>query len=69
MLKDSHLEKLEALVEELIKDVPEENRVREMMFETGLAYTEDPVQRINMVLQALHFEEGVDSNQGKEVLK
>ena len=48
---------LETLVEELLKDAPEERRVREYMSAAGLEDKNDHVDRINTVLHALHFEE------------
>ncbi len=46
---------LEKLVDELIKDEPQEDVIQAMMAETGIPYCEDPVDRINRVLRALHF--------------
>lgn len=51
------LKVLEALVEELIKDQPEEKIVRERMSAAGIEYSRDPIDRINKVLMALHFEQ------------
>lgn len=48
---------LEKLAEELLKNVPEESVVTSFMKEAGLVDTKDPIDRINKVLQALHFEE------------
>lgn len=46
---------LERLVDELIKDHPDEGVVQEGMRQVGLEYSEDPLTRINQVLHALHF--------------
>ena len=46
--------KLELLVEELLKDHPSEESIKNKMTELELNYTEDPVERINRVLEALH---------------
>jgi hypothetical protein len=48
---------LEILVEELLKDEPEESIVQKCMSQAGLPDTQDPIDRINKVLMALHFEE------------
>ena len=45
---------LEALVEELLNDNPVEQSIREKMTGLEIAYTPDPVERINRVLSALH---------------
>ena len=47
---------LERLVEELIEDQPKENLIQECMERVGLEYTQDFVDRINSVLEALQFE-------------
>ena len=51
------LETLEVLVDELLKDVPKEEVIKEHMERAGLTYENDPVLRLNNVLQALHFTE------------
>ncbi len=51
------LQVLEALVEELLKDSPEEKVVRSRMLEAGIPDSKDPIDRINKVLVALHFEQ------------
>ena len=48
---------LSFLAEELIKSEPKVELVKDYMAKVGLDYSEDPVERINIVLQALHFEE------------
>ena len=48
---------LETLVEELLKKAPEEKVVRSCMNKAGIPDTKDPIDRINKVLLALHFEE------------
>jgi hypothetical protein len=45
---------LEALVEELLTDHPIEETIEEKMKKLDIAYTADPVERINRVLSALH---------------
>lgn len=51
---EEKVKKLELLVEELLKEEPSENDIRKKMTELELTYTEDPVERINRVLEALH---------------
>lgn len=50
---DPKLSKLEALVDELIKDSPKEEVVRAGMEAVGLVYTPDPIARMTSVLTAL----------------
>ena len=49
---------LETLVEELLKDAPEENIVSDCMVAAGIEDSKDPIDRINKVLLALNFMEG-----------
>ncbi|MBK9293596.1 MAG: hypothetical protein IPM57_03995 [Oligoflexia bacterium] len=51
---EEKVKKLESLVEELLKDSPQEETIRKKMTDLELEYTQDPVERINMVLEALH---------------
>ncbi len=51
------IQSLEILVDELIKDAPREDIVKEQMQLIGLEYQTDPLERLNSVLQALHFRE------------
>lgn len=51
------LELLETLVDELLKEKPEEKVVKKCMSAAGITDTHDPIDRINKVLLALHFEE------------
>lgn len=48
---------LEELVDELLKESPKEEIVRSRMNAVGIPDTKDPIDRINKVLTALHFEE------------
>jgi hypothetical protein len=50
---DSLMSQLEVLVDELIKDAPQESRVRSCMEAAGLTYSNDPIARMNTVLTAL----------------
>lgn len=54
---EERLRTLETLVEELLKDSPEESVVSACMIKAGIADSKDPIDRINKTLQALHFEE------------
>ena len=55
-MSNESIETYENLVEELLKDQPEEQRVEAYMKKIGLDYTMDPLKRINQVLMALHSE-------------
>jgi len=48
------LEILESLVEELIKDQPDQGQVKECMNQVGIPYSENAIECINRVLSALH---------------
>ena len=50
----NRVEMLEELVEELLKDTPQEQAIQVKMKKLDLEYTEDPVERINRVLEVLH---------------
>ena len=54
---EERLRTLETLVEELLKDRPEESVVTSCMLKAGIDDSKDPIDRINKVLQALHFQE------------
>lgn len=51
------LQILETLVEELLKDEPEEGVVSTYMTKAGIEDSGDPIDRINKVLVALNFVE------------
>lgn len=55
-MSNESIEVYESLVEELLKDQPEEKRIETYMKKIGLDYTMDPLKRINQVLMALHSE-------------
>lgn len=57
---EEYIGQLEGLVEELLKEEPEEQLVKTKMSLLGLEYTADPVERINRVLLALHPDSGID---------
>lgn len=56
-MNNESIETYENLVEELLKEQPEEQVVEAYMKKIGLDYTQDPLKRINQVLMALHSEE------------
>jgi hypothetical protein len=45
---------LDQLVDELMKDQPDEKRVKALMLKLGVPYSRDPVERINRVLLKMH---------------
>ncbi|MCB0391538.1 MAG: hypothetical protein KDD58_09610 [Bdellovibrionales bacterium] len=54
---------LELLTQEVTKENPEEEKLKKYMKQAGLKYSNDPITRINTVLQgieALNFEENID---------
>jgi hypothetical protein len=55
---------LEKLVDELLKDNPKEKVVQDCFLEAGIPDSKDPIDRINKVLLALHFEQS-----DKEILE
>ena len=57
LTEEERIQTLEGLVDELLKDNPEENFIKDCMEKTGIPYTKDPIERINYVLKALHFKE------------
>ena len=57
---EQYVTQLEGLVEELLKESPEEVLIRTKMETLGIQYSEDPVERINRVLCALHPDETLD---------
>lgn len=59
--EDQKLQILEVLVGELLKDRPKEALVQKCMSDAGIPDSKDPIDRINKVLLALHFE---DSGKG-----
>jgi hypothetical protein len=56
-MENGKLEILETLVDELLKAQPEEKVVKKYMSAAGIPDSQDPIDRINKVLLALHFEE------------
>ena len=47
------IESLEPLIEELTKDKPNTTKVKKMMMDQGLCYTNDPIQQMSLVLSAM----------------
>ncbi len=49
------VELLEQLTEELTKEKPQVEKLKSYMKLAGLKYSEDPIERINLVLNKLNF--------------
>ena len=47
------LDRLESLVDELMKQKPQEERIKAYMQNVGLEYCTDPITRLGAVLQAI----------------
>lgn len=60
------LQQLEVLVDELIKEAPNEDFVKDYMKEAGLDYQKDPVSRINYVLKLMSFSESEHNEPGAQ---
>ena len=56
-MDEEKVSRLESLVDELLQDQMNEKKVRDLMRQEGLRYSQDPVERLNRVLFALQFEE------------
>ncbi len=50
----STLNELDLLVDELMKDQPDEKLVRQLMLNVGVPYSKDPIERVNRVLLKMH---------------
>ena len=50
----SSLAELDLLVDELMKDQPDEKLVRQLMLKVGVPYSKDPIERVNRVLLKMH---------------
>lgn len=53
------VEALQALVEELISNKPNQGKLKRLMQESGIPYDQDPVNQMNQVLMALNRERPV----------
>ena len=49
------LELLDKLTTEVVKENPETEKVKQYMKKAGLDYSEDPIERINLVLNEIQF--------------
>ena len=56
------IDKLELLVDELVKDKPDESRIRDYMEAAGLRYCADPIERMDRVFSALRVETAVPAD-------
>lgn len=54
--KSHRLQLLEQLVDELLKDQGDEQKIKSLMESVGLDYSTDQIRRMNSVLHALHPE-------------
>lgn len=54
---DEYFNRFDGLVEELMKQKPQEERIKAYMQNVGLEYEADPIARLNMVLQAIEAKE------------
>jgi hypothetical protein len=52
-LESSNLDQLEELVDELMKQKPQEERIKAYMQNVGLEYNPDPIVQLGTVLEAL----------------
>lgn len=43
----------EVLVQELMKDRPDQTLVRRLMLKQGLTYTSDPIRQMSLILKAM----------------
>lgn len=46
-------EEYQLLVDELMKDAPDQNLIRKLMSKQGLPYTQDPISQMSLVLQSM----------------
>lgn len=53
-LSTGQISQINILVDELTKERPNLHLVKTSMEQLGLKYTDDPVERLNIVLMALH---------------
>ncbi len=53
--RSTHLnaEEYQMLVDELIKDEPDQKLVRRLMLKQGISYTQDPIAQMSLVLQSM----------------
>lgn len=63
---DVQISNLENLVDELVKESPQETRIRAYMKAAGLPYSEDPIDRLSRVLAALEGARAVGRDRGGE---
>jgi hypothetical protein len=61
------IEKLELLVDELVKETPEERKIRGYMKSAGLSYSDDPVERMNRVFAELEKLRSLHLNPAKDL--
>lgn len=57
------LSELDHLVDELMKDQPDEKLIRQLMLKVGVPYSKDPIERVNRVLMKMHPPRPEDDNE------
>jgi hypothetical protein len=70
LVAGAYLAELENLIDELIKPAPQEARIKAYMSAAGLTYSEDPIERMNHVLEALEGAQGSEvkgGNHGRNI--
>lgn len=53
-MEQEKIKSLEQFAEQIVDDVLSEPEIREAMERFGLPFTEDKVERLNLILKALH---------------
>ena len=64
-LKNIDVNFMEELTNEVIKKKPEEAKLKSYMKKAGLKYSEDPIERIDIVLKQMQFIENEELKNGK----
>lgn len=54
---NDQFDRFDGLVEELMKQKPQEERIKAYMQNVGLEYESDPIARLTLVLQAIEAKE------------
>ncbi|MCB9025671.1 MAG: hypothetical protein H6625_05095 [Bdellovibrionaceae bacterium] len=62
--KTMDLDLLELLTQEVTKEDPEEEKLKQYMKKAGIKYSKDPIARIHAVLQEIHFMEKEEKENG-----
>jgi hypothetical protein len=62
-MSENRLNALGALVEEVTKDDFDPEKVKGLLLQLGIPYSEDPMQLLNNILKGIHFEEPKNEQQ------